>query len=202
MNPLHGQGGGSAIESAAMLADLLKGTLDQNPKPTDEALEKIFSKFLAERKPRATALMESTRTGQRAEVLDNFALEYLALNVMPNLGLESLAPLTVCSSTSAQRLKYLPNVKSQAPVSADEDVKANPHPRNVTVTKLAITLLLFFALQNILVSLGFFAKGNADFRISELLQAYTQVIAISINSILVIEGQRAGRLFSPLIRFV
>lgn len=58
MNPLAGQGGNSAIESAGLLADLLKTTVDQNLSPDNNMLHRIFYKFQETRRLRTALLME------------------------------------------------------------------------------------------------------------------------------------------------
>lgn len=90
MNPLTGHGGNSAIESAAMLADLLKGELKKNPKPDDDTIHQVFKKFQESRGPRTTNLMEATQQVQQMEVLDNPFLEFMQLTVMSQMGHEHL----------------------------------------------------------------------------------------------------------------
>lgn len=200
MNPLLGQGGNSAIESAGFLADLLKGVLDKTPHPDDDTLQRIFLEFQEERCPRTTGLMEATKKVQQMEILENPILEFLQLKVTSQLGGEHLGPMLAAASNSAHTLKYLPKKFRRGAVSLDEEVKANPRDRPAIATALWVGLMLSIAWCGPLLSQYFSLVPNPDSTVSTVLQIYLFITAISINGIWTVESYRSSLLMSPLLR--
>lgn len=156
MNPLAGQGGNSAIESAGLLSDLLKKTLDENPHPSNDTIQRIFHEFQEERRLRTTKLMESTKRMQSMESLDNPLMRFLQLKVITKLGAVQIAPLLAAGSTPGRALKYLPKDFRSGVVAIDEEVHVNPQDRSTVSTVFWILLMLFAA------SLGLLLSRNLD----------------------------------------
>jgi hypothetical protein len=202
MNPLLGQGGNSAIESAGLLADLLKGVLDENPHPENEDLQRIFQDFQEERCPRATSLMETTKRAQQMEILGNSILEFLQLKVLSRLGGEHLGPLLAASSNSAHTLKYLPKNYRRGVVPLDEEIKVNPQDRSAIANALWMCLMLSITLLSPLLSRYFVLAPSPDPTVSAVSQIYLFVIAISISGLWTVESYRSSFLMSPLLRLV
>lgn len=202
MNPLLGQGGNSAIESAGLLADLLKGLLDENQHPENADFQRIFQEFQEERCPRATGLMETTKKVQQMEIIDTPILEFLQLKVFSQLGQEHLGPLLAATSNSAHTLKYLPKDYRRGVVPLDDEIKVNPHDRSVISTALWMGLMLSIALFGPLLSRYLALAPILDPTMSVMSQAYIFVTVISISSLWTVESYRPGFLLSPLFRSV
>ncbi|KAJ5377440.1 uncharacterized protein N7496_004849 [Penicillium cataractarum] len=198
MNPLLGQGGNSAIESAGLLADLLKSTLDKNPHPDNDTLQRIFQEFQEERCPRATSLMETTKKVQQMEILESPILEFLQLKVFGQLGGEQLGPILTAHSNSARTLKYLPKTYRRGVVPLDEQVKANPHDRPAIATALWVGLMLLTALFGPLLSRYLGLAPSPDSTVPVPLHNYLFVTAISITGLWTVESYRSSFLISPL----
>ena len=199
MNPLTGYGGNSAIESAGMLADLLKETLDQHPKPDNETLRKIFLEFQEARKHRTTKLMNATKSQQRMEVLDNPFLKYLQLNIVTKMGHEHLAPLIVSAATPGRKLKHLPDDFERGPVLADEEVNANPHERSAILTRFWVASMLLIASLAPITSWYFGIKKIPDQK-SRVLSIYVYMTTIAINGLWVVESYRPARFITLIFR--
>jgi hypothetical protein len=202
MNPLLGQGGNSAIESAGLLADLLKGLLDENPHPDNADFQRIFQDFQEERCPRTTGLMETTKKVQQMEILDSPILEFLQLKVFSQLGQEHLGPLLAATSNSAHTLKYLPKDYRRGVVPLEEEINVNPHDRSAIATALWMGLMLSIALFGSLLSRYLVLGPSLDPTVSAVSQGYLFVAAISISGLWTVESYRPGFLLSPLFRLV
>lgn len=198
MNPLAAHGGNSAIESAALLADLLKGALDKISQPEDSIIYGIFSDFQNERRPRTRLLMESTRKLQRMEMLDNRFLMVLQLKITSKMGIKNMAPLVARSSTPGRTLRYLPQRYRTGLIALDEKVITNPHIRSSAATALWVGLMLFIALSSAVLSrLLNDGKTNDE---SGLFGGYISLAVFAFNGLWVVESYRPGLLFSPLFR--
>lgn len=202
MNPLLGQGGNSAIESAGLLADLLKGVLDENPHADNVNIQRIFQDFQKERCARTTGLMETTKNVQQMEILDTSILEFLQLRVFSQLGQEHLGPLLAATSNSAHTLKNLPKDYRRGLVPLDDEIKVNPHDRSTISTALWMGLMLSIALIGPLVSRYLVLAPSLDPTASTVLQGYISVTANSISGFWTVESYRPGFLLSPLFRSV
>lgn len=200
MNPLLGYGGNSAIESAGLLANLLKGALDKNPHPDNATFRRIFQEFQEERGPRTTGLMETTKEVQQMEILESPVLEFLQLKVFGQLDGEHLGPLLAAHSNSARTLKYLPKTFRRGVVPLDEEVKVNPHNRPTIATALWMGLMLLIALFGPLLSRYLVLAPSPDSTVPAALQNYLFVTAISITGLWTVESYRSSFLISPLFR--
>lgn len=199
MNPLGGQGGNSAIESAALLSDLLKRTLDEDPHPSNDAIQRIFHAFQEERRPRTTNFMKSTREMQSMESLDTWFIKIVQLKFMPLLGSTQLAPLLAAASTPGHTLKYLQNGFRPGAVALDDEVHVNPQDRPTVATIFWVILMFFTASLGSLLSRNLKTSQGGDSE-SELYQIYKSFVTISISGLWVVESYRPGLLLSPLFR--
>lgn len=199
MNPLTGQGGNSAIESAALLADLLKGELKKNPKPDDDAIRQVFKTFQESRRPRTANLMETTQQVQQMEVLDNPFLEFMQLTVMTQMGHEHFAPALAASSTPGLSLKYMPQTYRKGIVSPNEDVQAKPHARSTGATGLWAALMLAIAALGP-ISTRLLAASAPDPTQSRNLRTYLATSSLAINGVWIVESYRPGLFFTVLFR--
>ncbi|KAJ6117373.1 hypothetical protein N7512_007098 [Penicillium capsulatum] len=191
INPLTGHGGNSAIESAAVLADLLKDELKKNPKPNDPAIRRVFKEFQECRRPRATSLMEMTQQIQDMEVLDDPLLEFMQLTVMHQMGHEHFASALAAASTPGLGLKYMPPSNRKGITPYNEEVQANPCTRSTVATGLWAALMLAIALLSpALTGLWIYKAGVSEQ--SRDLQTYHATSSLAINAFWIVESYRPG----------
>ncbi|PYH90487.1 FAD/NAD(P)-binding domain-containing protein [Aspergillus ellipticus CBS 707.79] len=182
MLPLIGHGGNSAIESAALLADLLMDELQQNKSPpTNASIERALSTFDRRRRPRTRALQQASLDLQQLEALEDPVKKFMMLRVASSLPFEKLALLGYIQSvTPSHTLHYLPapTRKGRFPFT-DGGVQVDERPTSVTLT--SCILLLTLAL------IGYFTSQKA---ISDSI--------IPVYALWVVESYRPAFLLSPL----
>lgn len=202
MNPIAGAGGNTALESAAVLADLLKSALDENhgSKLDNSTIHEIFSQFQEQRKPRAKQLMTSSSQMQHLEALDSFFMKFLQLYVVPKLGAENLAPIIAYMYSPGPALKHLPSNYPEGPVLPDEDIKMNPRDRSPAASRYFIILFMLLAVFTPLASHFLGVSKNLDSEDSRELAVYKFLIACTITGIWTVESYRPARLMTPIFR--
>ncbi|KAF7591723.1 hypothetical protein BBP40_001167 [Aspergillus hancockii] len=196
-NPLTGQGGNSAIEDAALLADLLKDMLEMGSQLTSNRIQSAYSHFERQRRPRAKSLMDMAHLIQRFDALENPFLEFLNLRVMSKARTETIAGNFVEFSSPGHMLKYLPRSSRGGLVALERDVVAQPGQRSTTATLLWAGLMLLIA-GLIAITCQDYKSGNADPGASSRL--YTLMITITVNGMWTIESYRTGVFGGPLCR--
>ena len=203
MNPIAGAGGNTALESAVVLADLLKSTLDESHhgcKLDNSTIHEIFSRFQEQRKPRAKQLMTSSSQMQHLEALDNSFMKFLQLHVVPRLGAENLAPIIAYMYSPGPALKHLPSNYPEGPVLPDEDIKMNPHDRSPPVSRYFIVLFMLLAVFTPLVSHFLGVSKDLGSEDSRELAVYKFLIACTITALWTVESYRPARLMTPMFR--
>lgn len=198
MNPLTGQGGNAAIESAAFLSDLLYEALQKQSHPDNSAIEEIFTRFQRRRKPRTREAMETTKKMQRMECLETQFLKFLMLNVIGKMGLEAIAPQLAQSASPSHVLKYVAENRRKGLVLLEKEVTVEPRNRPVYATVLEAVAMLCIALVSGVVPRYYDLKeGEVG---SEMVRLYISVATIAINGLWVVESHRRALLISPLFR--
>lgn len=199
MNPIGGHGGNAAIEDAAMLGDLLKETLDNNPQPTDEKFRIAFSKFQRERVPRAAVLTKKGRLLQSLEALENPVLEFLNLKITCKMPLSKVIPMIVADMhTSGYFLQYLPRPSRLGRVALDQDIIASPRERPSTATVSWTLSMFLIACLNSVIS-RYYRSTRMTGPVN-LPQVYELASIIAVNALWTIESHRMGQVFGPLCR--
>ena len=199
MNPIGGHGGNAAIEDAAMLGDLLKETLDNDPHPADEKIRIAFSKFQRERVPRAAVLKEKGRLLQSVEALENPVLEFLNLKITCKMPLGKAVPMIIADAhTSGYFLQYLPRPSRLGRVALDQDVIARPRERSSTATVFWTISMLLIACLSLATSRYYRSTRIAG--PMNLPQIYTLASTIAVNALWIIESHRLGQVLGPLCR--
>ncbi|KAJ6111908.1 hypothetical protein N7523_007969 [Penicillium sp. IBT 18751x] len=198
MNPLTGQGGNAAIESAGFFCDLLKEALEESPCPDYDRIQRIFHEYEKERGSRSRKMMEDVKKVQRMEALDTPLQRWLQLNVVSKLGGLHIAPLLASGSTPGRTLRYLPkSTRPSGAVALNEQVQINAHDRSTTATVFWMGSMLFVALLSSLLSRGSGIGQDLDYGPGPL-QVYKSFITIAISGFWVVESYRPGLLISPL----
>ncbi|KAI9928584.1 hypothetical protein ASPWEDRAFT_180185 [Aspergillus wentii DTO 134E9] len=193
-NPLTGQGGNSAIESAGLLADLLRDIIDQKSDITDSMITAQFTTFQGQRKPRAKTLMEAAMGLQRMEALETRFHKFINLSIMSKLHPNKLAPGFSEFCSPGHVLQYLPPPPQRGAVAADEVVVAEPKQRSMAVTAPAIVVMLLIAAISPVVLNVFNLTGSG----SQMVQIYTLITTTAVNGLWVVESYRPGQFLGPL----
>ncbi|KAJ4993560.1 FAD binding domain protein [Stagonosporopsis vannaccii] len=110
-NPIGGQGGNSAIEDAAVLADQLHVLLAREEQPTsitDTDIVKVFQETQRIRFDRAHKLMVNSHSNQSVQAKDKFFSRIIANYVIPMSNPESLVDMLCNDARGAARVKALP----------------------------------------------------------------------------------------------
>lgn len=202
MNPLAGQGGNSAIESAALLADLLKSELKQSPQIDDQTINRILTTYQETRRERTTLLMESTKQMQQMEVLDNPWLEFLQLKVLRIMNEQHIGPGLAASSTPGLSLKHLPPTHKKGIVLPNEEVRVKPQTRSTISTRFWAGLMLLLAAMSPILSYFLELRDIPYSGHSSALNFYLAMSTLAISAFWVVESYRPSLLFSPLLRYV
>ncbi|KAL4951707.1 hypothetical protein BDW69DRAFT_196241 [Aspergillus filifer] len=111
MTPNLGQGGNSAIESAASLANAIVHLLESSPeplqRPTISDLHACLQTWQSNRRPRAQNVFEQANTLTRLEAIDTFADKIKAHYLMPYLESVLTSKMTK-TIVGAVKVDYLP----------------------------------------------------------------------------------------------
>ncbi|OHF03728.1 FAD binding domain-containing protein [Colletotrichum orchidophilum] len=89
LEPIAGQGGNSAIETAAVLVNNLTEALKQNPSGiTTEQIHNVFLATQKKREPRVWPLVHASHKEQRFAAMENPLLEFASRYVVPSLSID------------------------------------------------------------------------------------------------------------------
>jgi FAD dependent monooxygenase len=87
MTPNMGQGGNSAIESAAILSNCIKSALDKNPQgPNSKQIDESLSLYQSERRKRIKTVYTRASDTTRMEAMDSLTKIIMARYIIPSLG--------------------------------------------------------------------------------------------------------------------
>lgn len=203
MHPLTGHGGNSAIESAAYLADLLKGLLERKG-PTSSDIRTVFYKYQQARRSRTGLLMKEAHQQQQVESLDTPFLKFIALHVLKTMGQEKLLQVMVSGPAPGHSLRHLPLSSRSGVVAFADEVKIKSDDRSIIATLSWIMLLVTSASVPYLLAHRLGLPWNelevATTRTSSRAQLYYVISAIAANGLWAIESSRCPLYLTALRR--
>ncbi|EKG12549.1 Monooxygenase FAD-binding protein [Macrophomina phaseolina MS6] len=172
-NPLSGQGGNSAIETAAALADRLAKLAkeaEHGNKPSSAQIRAAFAEVQKSRQPRAQALVDASITAQRISAWDTPALKFVDTFVAPLLldtpGLADQTSKPVVGGVRAHSLP-LPSVPHTIPYN--DELHRTPKPRTASgLVRVALHLGLLGVMIRLVLSM--LSDGMLD-RLHEAVKA-------------------------------
>lgn len=134
-NPISGQGGNSAIETATCLADNLFAALNASrDKALDTAqIRNVFAATQSTRRARAQALVKASITAQRISAWENAALKFLDTRVAPKLDTEVVIDQASEPIVGAVRSRFLPLSISPHTIPYDDELHHAPRPRKLSL---------------------------------------------------------------------
>lgn len=215
---MSGQGGASALESAAYLANQLKELVDNEKVPTDKQIQAAFADFEQNRGSRTRDLMNDGHILARLESLDNVFLKFLMLHLISRISKAYLQSMLAEACTPGVTLKYLPSASKRGIIPYEDEIEIRPEKRELHSTIIwasiftllgLVQFVLFWdapAVNRVLVSQAgseenlpwdtAHQSGNA----SSPLQVYTAISVIAINAFWCLESYRSQFLMGPLCR--
>ena len=214
---MSGQGGASALESAAYLANQLKELTDNNKVPTGEQIQAAFADFEQDRGSRTKSLMNDGHTLARLESLDNALLKFFMLHLISRISKSYLHSMLAEACTPGVPLKYLPSAPKRGIVPYEDEVDIRPQKREVHLTVIWTSIftllgLVQFALlwnapavNRVLVSQDS-SDENRLWNTAHLresvspFQMYTALSVIAINTFWCLESYRSQFSMGPLCR--
>lgn len=196
IHPIIGQGANQAIESAACLADLLRGVALENSHGSNDAIGHAFNQYHAIRYNRALSVMHAGRFAQCIDSLDTWWFKYLALYKVIKKPIGSgLLPSFANMVLPAVSLKGLPQPQHPGNVLYEDQIRIKPCGRSQQTTRV---YMLGFALVSGILWYKYFGLRLIPPQINKL-DLYFGVQYICINAIWVIESYRLN--ISALIRY-
>ena len=197
-NPLTGQGGNGALESAACLSDLLADVLKEtNGRPELHSLQQAFSIFRDTRGPRAAELMSDADGLQKLESLDNPVARFLNLNVLSRFETVDLLQRFALSVLPGRSLRQLTAPKRLGLLKYQENLRVKPNERPMVSTVIATSMLGLAALLHYM----FPNKSPTAPSMFDFLDFYSYVSKVAVNLIWIIEASRPMALLTPIGRY-
>ncbi|EOA85623.1 hypothetical protein ACJQWK_10553 [Exserohilum turcicum] len=177
--PISGQGGNSAIETAAVLVNNLARSLKEHPHGLSEAdCDDIFSQTQRERSPRVCKLVTASHEQQMFEALDTPFIEFIAKYVVKHFPLDSTITRWTEGVEGGHRLDMLsiPKRKRYAPFLDELVTKPFESSTLIQLALSAVFMLLFSVSRKALtIQPSIFSPTFAD---HDLKTTYTGVSAI------------------------
>jgi hypothetical protein len=202
MHPVAGVGGSHAIESAAVLTNILAETLQKEPCPSDASVNEVFQKFQSGRNDRATQSYKEAHQMQKMHILENRVLRFIQLVVTPRLSAGFIMNQVTAQFSPAPRLNALPVPMRQDRWGYNDEVRLKPRQRTPRQTLLFILLLVCAMIVSRFV-LPLDTVSNIS-SVGPLLHEDTQirstVLRLALTVIWTIESYRVGAVMTPLIR--
>lgn len=109
-NPIGGQGGNSAIEDAAVLADELRALISSltTTSPTNDQVSHALAETQRIRFPRAVKFLKASHDNQSMQAQDTFVLKLVARYIVPFSGPEKVVEMICEGARGAARINALP----------------------------------------------------------------------------------------------
>ncbi|OJD30262.1 fad binding domain-containing protein [Diplodia corticola] len=175
-NPISGQGGNSAIETATCLADNLFAALDASEENTLDAaqIRDVFAATQSRRRARAQALVKASITAQRVSAWETTVLKFLDTRIAPMLDTEAIADQISEPIVGAVSSRFLPLPTPPHSIPYEDELHDAPRPRRrswivATATYMGLLAIGIYYLAYLSSKNGTLEKalGEIRTRISE-----------------------------------
>ncbi|GME33552.1 FAD binding domain containing protein [Neofusicoccum parvum] len=167
VNPISGQGGNGAIETAASLATEIFNMLKAQPEnasPTDADITAAFQRVQDTRRDRMVEIVKAGHQQSAVSALETPLYEFLARNVMPRMGLEGPLSMFANSVIPAERLPMLPMPSRPHSEPYLDELPAKPLPVHHISSKVAAIVfagLLFAAKMGMHIDFDLLGQDEA-----------------------------------------
>ncbi|OJD33921.1 fad binding domain protein [Diplodia corticola] len=177
--PIGGQGGNNAIETAAVLVNNLTEMIKSRPEGlSDIDIDRAFSETQRLRSPRAWELVNASHEQQKVEAMETRLLEFIAKYYVPYMSIDTKLSGWSKSIEGGHKLNMLDVPKRPCFVPYQDNLPSKPFNPSVLVksTVAVIFGLLFYVAQQVLqIDPTSFVPA---FLGHELKQTYTGIPAI------------------------
>ncbi|KAF4540041.1 FAD binding domain containing protein [Lasiodiplodia theobromae] len=185
--PISGQGGNSAIETAAALVNNLTSMMKSRPEGLADAdFDKVFSETQTTRTPRVWELVNASHQQQMVEAMETRLLEFMAKYYIPHATIDTRLASWCKSIEGGRRLDMLDMPKRPHYVPYPEELASTPFDGSAII-KLTVAAIfgLLFRLAQLTLTIDP-ASFSPTFVGHDWKQTYTGIPAIdSTLSILV-----------------
>ncbi|KAL1630653.1 hypothetical protein SLS54_000524 [Diplodia seriata] len=142
--PISGQGGNSAIETAAVLVNNLTSMMENHPEGLSDAdLDKVFSETQKLRSPRAWELVKGSHEQQRFEAMETRMLEFIAKYYVPHMSIDTKLANWCKSIEGGHRLNMLEVPKKPRYVPFLDELASKPF-NGSAIVKLTFAAIFAF----------------------------------------------------------
>ncbi|GAD92949.1 hypothetical protein PVAR5_1548 [Paecilomyces variotii No. 5] len=156
LEPLTGQGGNSAIETAASLANHLVAAFERNPdrRLSTEDISNVFASVQQRREGRAWELVRAAHARQRLECMETPLLKFIAKWVIPYFPKGMLMDRWIQTYSPAVSLDMLPQPNRKHTILYHDELLRPPKPRGIfgILLYIAYLLLAFTAFRLLLLA--------------------------------------------------
>lgn len=129
-NPIGGQGGATAIEDAAVLANLLyklhRSRTSKDSKFTDQEVTTVFTEYQNTRFARAQGLQHKSHKVQDMSARQGFLMKFMSDYVMPYQGQDAILEAMTGSFKHAARIDFLDVPHQPHIIPFDDELPARP----------------------------------------------------------------------------
>ncbi|POS69780.1 FAD binding domain-containing protein [Diaporthe helianthi] len=185
--PISGQGGNSAIETAAVLVSNLATMLKTKPDPTQITaadIDCVFAKTQAIREPRAQALVKAAHGEQRLAAMETTLLELFGKYVLPNISIDEQLHPWSNNIEGGHKLDMLDVPKRPRAIPYLDEL-ASPPLTPSYLPKLAVAACLYALLYVAQQALVLVTPQHLTFLGEDVKATYTGVASIdSLLSVL------------------
>ncbi|KAH7012377.1 FAD binding domain-containing protein [Macrophomina phaseolina] len=178
-NPISGQGGNSAIETAAILANNLTRVMKSQPEGlSDEHVQTIFSETQTQRELRVLQLVKASHMHQALEAMETPFLEAVAKYYIPTLSTDQKLAQWAINIEGGQCLDMLDVPKRFRFVPFLDQLPSKPLKRSVTLKLvIAATFGLLFRIAQQALQIN--PDGwTSNFMDHPLKETYTGILAV------------------------
>ncbi|EOD44034.1 putative fad binding domain protein [Neofusicoccum parvum UCRNP2] len=192
--PISGQGGNSAIETAAVLVNNLTRMMKSHPQVMSDAdITSVFAETQKLRSPRAWELVKASHKQQTVEAMETPLLEFLAKYYIPTLSIDSkLDSWTNSISKGAHRLEMLDVPKRFRFIPFTDELPSKPLGTMLVPRLFAAVvfgLLFRIAQQALQLSPDSF---SATFLGGPLKQTYTGISTVDLTLSMLVSAFSGG----------
>ncbi|KAJ5287811.1 hypothetical protein N7478_003497 [Penicillium angulare] len=180
LEPITGQGGNSAIETAAALTNNIVSALKDHPSRlcqlSNDEINSIFEQTQRQREERTWNLVKASHSRQRMECMETPLLKFVAKNVIPYIPKQLLVNNWIQTYSPAVSLNMFPKPKKDHEMPYYDELLRSPSPRGL----LGYMAYAIFAIMALIGYKLLFTAGKANGTWSLLGQA---VLSRSIKEI-------------------
>ncbi|PVH90855.1 FAD/NAD(P)-binding domain-containing protein [Periconia macrospinosa] len=174
--PISGQGGNTAIETAAALTNrlvkALKSSSSGSGHLSDSEIFSVFEDVQNLRSPRAWQLVRASHQQQRFEAMETPLLKFIAQNLVPVFGQDKMFRKWVDAYLSAIKLDMLEVPDRPREIPYDDELLRKPRGRGLLALPILV-VFIFFAWLGLRLLFGAGTRNGTWSLVAEILNSGT-----------------------------